>query len=51
MEAASAKSTSYYNAAWQWVEDAYLKFFGENRTSYGVKGIYFIPQAHVAGIY
>jgi hypothetical protein len=23
---------------WLWIEDTYLKYFGENRTSYGVKG-------------
>lgn len=32
------KSDSYYDKAWHWIEDTYLKYFGENRTSYGVKG-------------
>jgi len=29
--------TPYYDSTWRWVEDTYLKYFGENRTSYGVK--------------
>jgi len=37
MEAAHKKSNSYYDATWRWIEDTYLKYFGENRTSYGVK--------------
>jgi hypothetical protein len=28
----------YYHSGWHWVEDTYLKYFGENRTSYGIKG-------------
>lgn len=31
--------TRYYQSSWHWIEDTYLKYFGENRTSYGVKGI------------
>lgn len=31
-------SDSYYDKTWRWIEDTYLKYFGENRTSYGVKG-------------
>jgi len=27
----------YYDSSWRWIEDTYLKYFGENRTSYGVK--------------
>jgi hypothetical protein len=27
-----------YEEGWRWIEDTYLKYFGENRTSYGVKG-------------
>jgi len=27
----------YYDSSWWWIEDTYLKYFGENRTSYGVK--------------
>ncbi|KIM99429.1 hypothetical protein OIDMADRAFT_20028 [Oidiodendron maius Zn] len=27
----------YYDSTLHWVEDTYLKYFGENRTSYGVK--------------
>ncbi|PMD48807.1 hypothetical protein L207DRAFT_413493 [Hyaloscypha variabilis F] len=30
-------SDGYYDRAWRWIEDTYLKYFGENRTSYGVK--------------
>lgn len=30
--------SEYYDASWRWVEDTYLKYFGENRTSYGTKG-------------
>jgi len=29
--------SQYYDSTWRWVEDTYLKYFGENRTSYGVK--------------
>lgn len=28
----------YYDSSLRWVEDTYLKYFGENRTSYGAKG-------------
>jgi hypothetical protein len=38
MKSMKKKSDSYYDKAWRWVEDTYLKYFGENRTSYGVKG-------------
>ncbi|KAH8648051.1 hypothetical protein BGZ60DRAFT_423524 [Tricladium varicosporioides] len=31
------KEKSYYDSAVQWIEDTYLSFFGENRTSYGTK--------------
>jgi hypothetical protein len=31
-------TSSYYNSAMRWIEDTYLAWFGENRTSYGVKG-------------
>ncbi len=34
------KSDGYYDRAWRWIEDTYLKYFGENRTSYGVKGVF-----------
>jgi len=37
MNSMKKKSDSYYDKAWRWVEDTYLKYFGENRTSYGVK--------------
>jgi len=33
MEWARAK----YDSTWRWIEDTYLAYFGENRTSYGVK--------------
>jgi len=29
--------SGYYDSTWRWVEDTYLKYFGENRASYGVK--------------
>ena len=38
MNSMKKKSDSYYDKAWRWIEDTYLKYFGENRTSYGVKG-------------
>ncbi|KAJ5047156.1 uncharacterized protein L3040_002998 [Drepanopeziza brunnea f. sp. 'multigermtubi'] len=28
---------TYYEMAMRWIEDTYLKYFGENRTSYGIK--------------
>jgi len=31
------KSDTYYNRAWTWIEDTYLKYFGENRMSYATK--------------
>jgi len=37
MEGMKKKSDTYYDKAWRWIEDTYLKYFGENRTSYGVK--------------
>ncbi|KAH8586762.1 hypothetical protein B0O99DRAFT_643585 [Bisporella sp. PMI_857] len=37
MDSAKKTSNSYYDATWRWIEDTYLKYFGENRTSYGVK--------------
>lgn len=30
--------SSYYDSTWRWIEDTYLKYFGENRTSYATKG-------------
>lgn len=30
--------SAYTEPAWRWVEDTYLKYFGENRASYGTKG-------------
>jgi len=29
--------SDYYDSTWRWVEDTYLKYFGENRTSYATK--------------
>lgn len=29
--------SQYYDSSWHWIEDMYLKYFGENRTSYGIK--------------
>ncbi|KAH7317372.1 hypothetical protein BKA65DRAFT_466345 [Rhexocercosporidium sp. MPI-PUGE-AT-0058] len=31
------KQDTYYEATMRWIEDTYLKYFGQNRTSYGVK--------------
>ncbi|TVY22187.1 hypothetical protein LHYA1_G009031, partial [Lachnellula hyalina] len=31
------KSTSYYESTMRWIENTYLSWFGENRTSYGIK--------------
>jgi hypothetical protein len=40
MKGMKKKSDGYYDKAWRWIEDTYLKYFGENRTSYGVKGTF-----------
>jgi len=37
MKGMKTKSDGYYDKAWRWIEDTYLKYFGENRTSYAVK--------------
>jgi len=29
--------SQYYDSMWHWIEDKYLNYFGENRTSYGIK--------------
>jgi len=34
---AKQKGAEYYDGGWRWIEDTYLKWFGENRTSYAVK--------------
>jgi len=31
------KKSSYYESSMRWVENTYLSWFGENRTSYGIK--------------
>ncbi|KAI9050774.1 hypothetical protein LZ554_004893 [Drepanopeziza brunnea f. sp. 'monogermtubi'] len=28
---------TYYEMTMRWIEDTYLKYFGQNRTSYGIK--------------
>ena len=38
MDWAKQKCSSYYDSSWRWIEDTYLAYFGENRTSYGIKG-------------
>lgn len=38
MDWAKQKCSSYYDSSWRWIEDTYLSYFGENRTSYGIKG-------------
>jgi hypothetical protein len=37
MDWARQKCSSCYDSSWRWVEDTYLSYFGENRTSYGIK--------------
>ncbi|KFZ14748.1 hypothetical protein V502_05917 [Pseudogymnoascus sp. VKM F-4520 (FW-2644)] len=37
MDWAKQKCSSYYDSSWRWIEDTYLAYFGENRTSYGIK--------------
>jgi len=37
MDWARQTSKPYYDSTMRWIEDTYLKYFGENRTSYGVK--------------
>jgi len=39
MEWARTNSKPYYDSTMRWIEDTYLKYFGENRTSYGTKGM------------
>ncbi|CAL3963547.1 unnamed protein product [Diplocarpon coronariae] len=31
------RGDGYYESAMRWLEDTYLRWFGQNRTSYGVK--------------
>ncbi|OBT64828.1 hypothetical protein VE03_06409 [Pseudogymnoascus sp. 23342-1-I1] len=37
MDWAKQKCSTYYDSSWRWIEDTYLAYFGENRTSYGIK--------------
>jgi hypothetical protein len=39
LETPKRTGNTYYDSMWRWIEDTYLKYFGENRTSYGVKGL------------
>jgi len=41
------KRNTYYESTMRWIEDTYLKWFGENRTSYGVKDT--LHQGEVSG--
>jgi len=41
------KRNSYYESTMRWIENTYLKWFGENRTSYGVKET--LRQGEVSG--
>jgi hypothetical protein len=43
LETPKKTGNTYYDSAWRWIEDTYLKYFGENRTSYGVKGKSLFP--------
>jgi hypothetical protein len=38
MDWAKQKCSSCYESSWRWIEYIYLSYFGENRTSYGIKG-------------
>ncbi|KAH6718674.1 hypothetical protein BKA61DRAFT_473755 [Leptodontidium sp. MPI-SDFR-AT-0119] len=31
------KEDTYYEATMRWIENMYLRYFGQNRTSYGIK--------------
>jgi len=39
--------SSYYESTMRWVENTYLNWFGENRTSYGIKDS--LKQTQVTG--
>ncbi|TVY84741.1 hypothetical protein LSUE1_G000632 [Lachnellula suecica] len=41
------KQDSYYESGMRWIENTYLSWFGENRTSYGVKDS--LSQTKVTG--
>ncbi|TVY32783.1 hypothetical protein LSUB1_G007657 [Lachnellula subtilissima] len=41
------KSNSYYESTMRWIENTYLSWFGENRTSYGVKDS--LKQTQITG--
>jgi len=41
------KRNTYYESTMRWIEDTYLKWFGENRASYGVKDT--LRQGQVSG--
>ena len=43
-EWASKKYNEYYTAYVPWLEDKYLAWFGENKTSYTAKGIPLSPR-------
>lgn len=40
MEWVKKQYNAYYNAYMPWIEDKYLAWFGENKTSYTAKGMY-----------
>ncbi|RFU27350.1 hypothetical protein B7463_g9008, partial [Scytalidium lignicola] len=40
--------SQYVDSTWHWVEDTYLKYFGENRASYGTKDT--LHKAEVTGV-
>ncbi|TVY32435.1 hypothetical protein LCER1_G009370 [Lachnellula cervina] len=40
-------NSSYYESTMRWVENTYLSWFGENRTSYGIKDS--MKQTQVTG--
>jgi len=47
MEWSKKKYNEYYESYVPWLEDKYLAWFGENKTSYVAKGTYpSIPRLH-----
>lgn len=48
MEWTRQKYNSYYDAYMPWLEDKYLAWFGENKTSYTVKGLSLSLPSHTS---
>ncbi|KAG9243277.1 hypothetical protein BJ878DRAFT_443715, partial [Calycina marina] len=47
MEWARTTSKPYYDSTMRYIEDTYLKYFGENRTSYATKDT--LHKAEISG--